>query len=89
MTSTIQAIAVPVLLNLAYVQPMTFDSRTAVSLVLEGCEQCSTAVFDAQQLNPATSALDWLKFASDALPKAQPLSCEERASVSAFFWSQF
>ncbi len=39
MTPTIQAIAVPVLLNLAYVQPMTLDNRTAVSLVLEALPQ--------------------------------------------------
>ena len=89
MTPTIQAIAVPVLLNLAYVQPMTLDYRTAVSLFLEACEHRSTAVFNAQQTNSAATALAWLAFAADALPNAQPLSCEERASVSAFFWSHF
>ncbi len=89
MTPTIQAIAVPVLLNLAYVQPMTLDSSTAMSIVMKGCESRPTAMFNAQRPNSATLALDWLEFGTAALPNAQPLTAEERASINDFFWSQF
>ncbi|MBA3754517.1 MAG: hypothetical protein H0X01_10365 [Nitrospira sp.] len=89
MTPTIQAIAVPVLLNLAYVQPMTFDRTTAMSIVIEGSEQRPTAMFNSQQATSATMPLDWLEFAISTLPNAQPLTPAERSSVNEFFWSQF
>lgn len=89
MTPTIQAIVIPVLLNSAYVQPMTLDNRTAMSIVMKGCEQRPTATYTAEQPNSATLALDWLEFSISAMPNAQPLSAKERASVNDFFWSQF
>jgi hypothetical protein len=89
MTPTIQAIAVPVLLNLSYMQPMTLDNTTSVSLVMKGYEHRPTAVFNAQQSNSTTRALEWLEFAKSALPNALPLTAEERGSINTFFWSQF
>ena len=36
-----------------------------------------------------TTALDWMMLAKEALPKATPLTPEERDSINEFFWSNF
>jgi hypothetical protein len=90
-TPAFQAIIVPLFINLSYAHAKTFQSGTAISVVMQASEQQPTATFDAgDQLIPVYSgALDWLALSKAILPNAEPLAPDERASINEFFWSHF
>jgi hypothetical protein len=64
---------------------------TAVSVCYE--HRARVPVSALISLAPATTSrdasLEWLALGKEALPKARPLSPEERLSINEFFWSHF
>jgi hypothetical protein len=83
-------IIAPLILDLGYARENTFQSPTAVSILVEAREQQPTAVFKAAPVDPSyLSALDWLELSKVVLPDARPLTAEERSSINEFFWSHF
>jgi hypothetical protein len=91
MTTAYEAIGIPLYVNPGYVEMKRFRSNTAISIVNQGVEQQPTATFEVgSRLDLGhAAALDWLALSKAALPNAQPLAPEERASINEFFWSHF
>jgi hypothetical protein len=64
---------------------------TAVSVVYEHRAHTPVAAFVSLNATASqhTDALDWLTLGAEAIPNAQPLTPDERASINEFFWSHF